>query len=124
MATNKITKKERIEFIRRRLGSNVAKALSALKYLYKQQTPMERAFRGQMLEEINGRGFTAFDSVLLTSLAEQFIKYKRLSDCQIQILFHIMPKYAGQILEVADINSLDGAILSEREINGNQEEPI
>ena len=124
MATNRITKREKLEFIRRKLGTVADKALATLKMLYRNQTAMERAFRGQMLEEKNGRGFTAFDSPLLTSLAEQFITKKRLSDRQLQILFQKMPKYARQVLEVADNSSLHEAIMREKEINGNQEKPI
>ena len=124
MATNRITKREKLEFIRRKLGTVGSKALATLKMLYRNQTAMERAFRGQMLEEKNGRGFTAFDSPLLTSLAEQFITNKRLSDRQLQILFQKMPKYARQFLEVADNSSLHEAIMREKEINGNQEKPI
>lgn len=124
MATNRITKREKLEFIRRKLGTVADKALATLKMLYRNQTAMDRAFRGQMLEEKNGRGFTAFDSPLLTSLAEQFITKKRLSDRQLQILFQKMPMYARQVLEVADNSSLHEAIMREKEINGNQEKPI
>lgn len=121
MGTKKITKKEKLGFIRRKLGTVADKALATLKLLYRNQTAMERALRGQMLEEKNGRGFTAFDSPLLTSLAEQYITKKRLSDCQMQILFKKMPKYARQVLEVGDNSSLHEAIMRERKIKENQE---
>ena len=115
MRTTRITKKEKLEFIRRRLGSKVSMAQKVLLMLYKcGQTPMERAFRGQMLEEKNGRGFTAFDSPLMTSFAEQLITKKRLSESQNQILLRRMPRYTRQVLEMVDNQELWNIILRKK----------
>ena len=70
----KITKKDKLDFIRRKLGSVVALARKALLMIYQRgQTPMEQASNGQELQEKNGRGFTAFDCEILTSFAKQLI---------------------------------------------------
>ncbi len=122
METKKITKKEQLEFIRRRLGLRVSLAQKVLLNLYRHgQTPMERSLRGQILEEKNGQGFTAFDSPLLTSLAEQLITRKRLSNSQNMILLRRMPRYTRQVFEALNKQDLCNLILRERASNGTKE---
>lgn len=111
----KITKKDKLDFIRWKLGSVVALARKALLMIYRRgQTPMERALKGQVLEEKNGCGFTAFDCEILTSFAEQLISRGRLSERQDQILMNRMPRYARQILEMEDNQRLCAAIIRDR----------
>ncbi len=111
----KITKKDKLDFIRWKLGSVVALARKALLMIYRRgQTPMERALKGQVLEEKYGCGFTAFDCEILTSFAEQLISRGRLSERQDQILMNRMPRYARQILEMEDNQRLCAAIIRDR----------
>lgn len=117
-----ITKKDKLDFIRRKLDSVVALARKSLLMIYQRgQTPMERALKGQVLEEINGCGFTAFDCEILTSFAEQLLARGWLSERQDQILMKRMPRYARQILELENDQRLCAAIMQER--NGENPRP-
>ena len=100
MAEKIITKMMVRDYTRRLLAANARNAQKGLLMIYKEQTPMERAFRGQMLEEKNGFGFTAFDSDILSSFAEQFLLRGSLSMRQNQILMSRMPRYANQIVKI------------------------
>ena len=93
---------------------NPKAAQKALLMIYGRQTPMERAFRGQMLQETNGSGFTAFDSEILSSLAEQLQHKGWLTERQDRVLLKTMPRYARQILEMEDDQRLCAAIMRER----------
>ena len=110
MAENNITKKMVNEHIRHRLATNVQAAQQGLLKIYKQQTPMERAFRGQILEEKNGFGFTAFDSEILSSFAEQKLKKGWLSFRQNEVLLRKMPRYARQLVEITGEEKIREAI--------------
>ena len=110
MAEKIITKKMVRDYTRRLLAANARNAQKGLLMIYKEQTPMERAFRGQMLKEKNGFGFTAFDSEILSSFAEQFLKQGWLSLRQNQILLHKMPKYTRQIVEIIGEEKIREAI--------------
>lgn len=114
---SKITKKDKLDFIRRKLDSVVALARKSLLMIYQRgQTPMERALKGQVLEEKNGCGFTAFDCEILTSFAEQLLAKGWLSERQDQILMKRMPRYARQILEMEDDQRLCAAIMRDRNL--------
>ena len=110
MAEKIITKKMVRDYTRCLLAANARNAQKGLLMIYKEQTPMERAFRGQMLEEKNGFGFTAFDSEILSSFAEQYLKQGWLSLRQNQILLHKMPKYTRQIVEIIGEEKIREAI--------------
>lgn len=105
-----LTKKMVNEHIRHRLATNTQIAQQGLLLIYKQQTPMERAFRGQTLEEKNGFGFTAFDSEILSSFAEQMLKRGWLSFRQNEVLRRKMPKYTRQIVEITGEDKIREAI--------------
>lgn len=45
----------------------------------------------------NGIGFTPADAKLLTGIAEQLVGSRRLSPRQWEILYKLLPKYAGQL---------------------------
>ena len=105
-----IIKKMIHEHVRNLLATNAQNAQKGLVLIYKQQTPMERAFRGQTLEEKNGFGFTAFDSEILSSFAEQMLKRGWLSFRQNEVLRRKMPKYARQIVEISGEEKIREAI--------------
>ena len=112
---SKITKKDKLDFIRRVLSSKVAMARKALLMIYQHgQTPIEQASNGHGLQEKNGCGFTAFDCEILTSFAEQLLAKDWLSERQDQILMNKMPRYARQILDMEDDQRLCAAIMRER----------
>lgn len=114
MREKKVTKKMKDEYIRRKLAFNPKAAQKALLMIYGSQTPMERAFRGQILEEKNGSGFTAFDSEILSSLAEQLQHKGWLSERQNLLLLRKMPRYARQIIEIVGEEKICDAIRRER----------
>jgi len=66
-------------------------------------------FNGQTFEEKcdgvtiedNGIGFSGVDADILTSFAEQFLRRQFLSPKQRAILAKKMPKYAGQLWQIA-----------------------
>jgi hypothetical protein len=68
----------------------------ALLYLYQQQTAEEQ-LTGRTGEQ-NGRGFTAYDAELLTSIAEGVGEYGGdLTDRQAEVVARRLRKYAGQL---------------------------
>lgn len=91
--------KKRLEFIREKLAYNDKWLLKALVSLYNSQTYEEKA--NKETKELNGVGFNATDSKILTSLAEQFIEKNWLSDKQIKICRRLIPKYSGQLVNIA-----------------------
>jgi hypothetical protein len=94
------TKKARIQHIREMLESNPAWALRGLVRIYERQTEDEQAT--QQTHENNGIGFSGIDSEILSSFAEQVKRGRRLSAKQIEILHKKMPKYARQLMNIAD----------------------
>lgn len=72
---------------------------------------MIRIFEYQTQDEVNsnetkwanGVGFNGSDSFLLTIFAKQWIDRKRLSEKQLAIVQRKMPKYAGQLFKIMEI---------------------
>jgi hypothetical protein len=79
--------------------------LRALVVVYSGQTQAERI--NEETSEHNGIGFTAFDAGILSSLSLQYTETGRLSNKQLELLFDKMPKYAGQLLALSDIEKLN-----------------
>ena len=82
---------------------------------------MERAFRGQILEEKNGFGFTAFDSEILSSFAEQLLKRGWLSFRQNEVLRRKMPRYSRQIVKITGEEKIREAIRRKHDSVDSQE---
>jgi hypothetical protein len=93
------TKKDRIAFIRQRLGENSKWALRGLLRISEFQTSEE--FQKERCELYNKVGFTAFDAEILTSFSKQYKKRKFLTPKQMAVVFKAMPKYAGQLEKLA-----------------------
>jgi len=72
----------------------------ALVALYKQQTPSEQA--SMTTRELNHVGFNGVDAELLTSFAQQVLRGRTLSAKQLAIAQRKLPKYARQLLAIAD----------------------
>lgn len=100
----KVTKKAKIAFIRKQLEGNSVWALKALLRIYDNQTEAEQA-AGETVEE-NGIGFTGCDANILTSFAEGYKKYGKLTPKQMELLHRKIGKYATQIYNLSDENKL------------------
>ena len=86
------------------ITGSVAQAQKALLRIYENQTTEEKA--SQSTIKYNGVGFTGQDATILSSFAEQFKKYGRLSDKQNAILLKKIGKYAGQLVNMSIKNKL------------------
>ncbi len=93
------SKKELVDGLKSQISVNPKKAQNALLEIYKYQTESEQE---QGYTQVNnGVGFSGVDSEFLSSLAENLIRYKRLSDKQNNYLMKIMPKYANQLIRIS-----------------------
>lgn len=90
-----ITKDE----IRAKVSSNPLWAERAIAALYERQTATEKAI-GQTVV-LNGIGFNGADADILSSFGLQIQRGRRLSPKQLAIAFKKLPKYAGQLLRIA-----------------------
>lgn len=90
------TKKELVETLRKQISLNPTKAINALVTIYSYQTSDEKA--DGYTQEYNNVGFTGCDSQFLSSLAENYNKYGRLSENQVKCLMKLMPKYSAQLI--------------------------
>lgn len=94
------TKTARKEFIRGKMEGNAVWVIKGLIAIYKYQT-MEEQHIGCTRED-NGVGFSGVDSEILSSFAEQVNKKRNLTIKQLAILHRLMPKYAGQLVKIAE----------------------
>ena len=91
------TKKEVVNYFKAMLAENLNWAIRGLHVIYSYQTAAEKA-SGEVTHH-NRQGFSRFDSEILTSFVNYIRKNNRLTDKQVDVLFRLMPKYAGQLLE-------------------------
>ena len=105
----KITKERQRNFLKEKLGTNAHWAKNALLKIYEFQTQEEQDH--ECTHDHNGVGFTGVDGEILTSFAKQLIKYKRLSEKQMAIVFKKMPKYWKQILTISNESKLNELIV-------------
>ena len=111
------TKAEKLEFMRRMVATNDKWMLKALVTIYQYQTSQEQ--QSEQTQEHNGVGFTGVDGEILTSFAKQFIRkggtamlavpgdvsaHSFFSKKQLPILRKKMPKYARQLVNIAEAN--------------------
>jgi hypothetical protein len=94
------TKAARVAHFRKMLGTVQKWACRGLLAIYKYQTAAEKAV--QETRELNGVGFSGCDAEILSSFAEQYSRRGWLSEKQLAILHRKMPKYAKQLLKVAE----------------------
>lgn len=111
----KITNRDRLGFIRGKIGSDRNWAIRALVVIYGNQTNDEK---NQGVAIHNNRiGFSSLDSKILTELANFYLSRNFLTDKQMQIVFSRIRKYASQILHLSDLEKLDPMIEKEFQIN-------
>lgn len=101
----KITKAKRKAFLKKMLATNPKWAMKALVTIYNYQTEDEKQSEGTYYH--NNIGFSECDAHIMTSLAEQYLKYRRLSEEQMKFVYKYIPRYWRQILEITDIVKLD-----------------
>lgn len=93
------TKAELKEMLKSQIASSDKKALHALMTVYTFQTYEEQS-DGETKYN-NGVGFSGKDSKILSSFARQYDTYGSLSEKQMAIVKRLMPRYAGQLLNVS-----------------------
>lgn len=91
-----ITKSE----IKQKVSSNPAWATRAIEVLFEYQTSSEQEY--ELTEERNGVGFNAVDAEILSSFAKQILQGRKLTYKQLTIAYKALPKYAGQLLRIAE----------------------
>lgn len=109
------TKAEKLSFMKQMVATNDKWMLKALYTIYQYQTSQEQS--NEMTQMENGVGFTGVDGHILTSFAKQFIRKGGVdalathgiisasyffSPKQLPILRKKMPKYARQLVQIAD----------------------
>jgi hypothetical protein len=87
------------EYIRTTAPSNFVTAL--LLSILERQTAEEKECRSSLA--VNGAGFTKPDAKILTGIAAFYKERKYITYRQEQVLRHRLPKYAGQLLKIADL---------------------
>jgi hypothetical protein len=101
----KITKKAIREYVREKLGTDAQWALRGLVVIYQNQTQDEQS--DGVTRERNDIGFSGADSEIMSSFAEQYERWGRLSQKQLAIVFKKMPKYWKQILAVSNMEKIE-----------------
>jgi hypothetical protein len=97
------THKELVELMRKQITTNADKCIAALLRIYQNQRKDEQGYRTVYYK--NGIGFRPQDAKVLSSMAEQAIQNQKkeknelLSQKQINWLFKLMAKYAGQLVD-------------------------
>jgi len=90
---------QRIHHIKHMVATNKAWALRGLIRIYERQTANEQRV-GETTRH-NNVGFTGADANILSSLADQVLAKRNLSEKQMAIVHKKMPKYARQLLNIS-----------------------
>lgn len=93
-------KKDKIAFIKDKVGTNQQWAIKGLLRIFEFQTASEQAT--ESTNEDNGVGFSGVDAEILTSFAKQISKGRNMSPKQMAIIHKKMPKYARQLMNIAE----------------------
>lgn len=90
-------KKDVVEYIKTMLATKPEWACRAIIRLYECQTPGEQCAESTV--EQNGAGFNGTDAKILSSFAQQLLRYNRgLSQKQLDIAHKRLPKYSRQVM--------------------------
>lgn len=89
-----------VEEIKAKVSSNPRWAERAILVIYEYQTREEQVV-GET-QENNGVGFNGVDAFILSSFATQIATGRTLSPKQLAIAYRKLPKYAGQLVKVAE----------------------
>lgn len=94
--TRYYTKAELVQGLKSQIARNNSQAVKALLTIYRNQTYEEQTVQETI--EDNGIGFNGTDAEFCSSLAENYLRFHRLSDKQYNSLRKVMQKYAGQLI--------------------------
>lgn len=94
--TRYYTKAELVQELKSQIARNNNQAVKALLAIYRNQTYEEQTVQETI--EDNGIGFNGTDAEFCSSLAENYLRFHRLSDKQYNSLRKVMQKYAGQLI--------------------------
>lgn len=94
--TRYYTKAELVQGLKSQIARNNNQAIKALLTIYRNQTYEEQTVQETI--EDNGIGFNGTDAEFCSSLAENYLRFHRLSDKQYNSLRKVMQKYAGQLI--------------------------
>ena len=94
--TRYYTKDELVQGLKSQIARNNNQAVKALLTIYRNQTYEEQTVQETI--EDNGIGFNGTDAEFCSSLAENYLRFHRLSDKQYNSLRKVMQKYAGQLI--------------------------
>lgn len=94
--TRYYTKAELVKGLKSQIARNNNQAVKALLTIYRNQTYEEQTVQETI--EDNGIGFNGTDAEFCSSLAENYLRFHRLSDKQYNSLRKVMQKYAGQLI--------------------------
>lgn len=94
--TRYYTKAELVQGLKGQIARNNNQAVKALLTIYRNQTYEEQTVQETI--EDNGIGFNGTDAEFCSSLAENYLRFHRLSDKQYNSLRKVMQKYAGQLI--------------------------
>ena len=86
--------------IKEKLLTNNEWLIRGLLAIHSRQTDDERQ-AGQTVHD-NGIGFNGVDAEILSSFADQYKRYRRLTDRQMEIVRKKLPKYSGQLVKIAN----------------------
>lgn len=106
----KVTKKFTTEYVRMKLNTDFNWAIAGVQRILENQTEDEA--RCESTDDSNGIGFTGVDAKILTSIAKQYQKNKKISNGQLAVLYKCMPKYSKQIINASDKTKLDELVLN------------
>jgi hypothetical protein len=104
------TKKDTILFVKSKLSSDPVWALKALVRIYQENQTNDEQVTQQTTHD-NGIGFSGCDAQFLSSLAQNYLRYGRLSEKQMGFVFKKMPKYAKQVIAMSDATKLDAMVV-------------
>jgi hypothetical protein len=105
----KPTKENTETFVRHMLATDDGWAIKALVRIFQEnQTPSEQSSGSTTVD--NGIGFTGVDAQFLSSLAQAYLRYSRLSPKQLAWLHKKMPKYHGQVIKMSDPVALSNLV--------------
>jgi hypothetical protein len=90
------TKEELVQGLKSQIAKNNNQAVKALLTVYRNQTFEEQTVQETI--EDNGIGFNGTDAEFCSSLAENYLRFHRLSDKQYSSLRKVMQKYARQLI--------------------------
>lgn len=94
--TRYYTKAELVQGLKSQIARDNNQAVKALLTIYRNQTYEEQTVQETI--EDNGIGFNGTDAEFCSSLAENYLRFHRLSDKQYNSLRKVMQKYAGQLI--------------------------